>query len=78
MRIVIAATDSQWEEWPAGDKNTEWVRVADANAFAENMDAEGFFLTPEKLREKYQKELGNFQNENVIVHCFKPLVQSGC
>ena len=37
--------------------------------FAENMDAEGYFLTPEKLREKYQKELGNFQNENVIVHC---------
>ncbi len=37
--------------------------------FAGNLDAEGFFLSPEKLREKYSKELENFRNENIIVHC---------
>lgn len=37
--------------------------------FAENLDAEGFFLSPETLREKYSKELENFNTENVIVHC---------
>lgn len=37
--------------------------------FAENLDAEGKFLSPEKLREKYEKELKDFPNENVIVHC---------
>lgn len=37
--------------------------------FAENLSEEGFFLSPEKLREKYEKELGNFPKENVIVHC---------
>lgn len=37
--------------------------------FAENLDAEGFFLSPEKLREKYEKELKDFPKENVIVHC---------
>lgn len=37
--------------------------------FAENLDAEGFFLPPEKLREKYEKELENFPAEKTIVHC---------
>lgn len=37
--------------------------------FAENLDAEGFFLAPEILREKYEDELENFSKENVIVHC---------
>lgn len=37
--------------------------------FAENLDATGFFLSPESLREKYEKELGNFSKENIIVHC---------
>lgn len=37
--------------------------------FAENLDAEGCFLSPEILREKYQKELENFADENIIVHC---------
>lgn len=37
--------------------------------FAENLDAEGFFLSPEKLREKYEKKLQNFPKQNVIVHC---------
>jgi thiosulfate/3-mercaptopyruvate sulfurtransferase len=37
--------------------------------FAENLSKEGLFLSPEKLREKYEKELEIFQKENVIVHC---------
>lgn len=42
MRIVIAATDSQWDEWPAADTKTEWVRVANAGAFGDNLDADAF------------------------------------
>lgn len=37
--------------------------------FAENLNDDGFFLSPESLREKYEKELKNFPTENVIVHC---------
>lgn len=37
--------------------------------FAENLDAEGFFLSPEILREKYEKQLGEFQTDKTIVHC---------
>jgi len=48
MRIVIAATDSQWEEWPAGDKKVEWIRVADANAFRENKNADAFINLKEE------------------------------
>ena len=49
MRIVIAATDNQWEEWPAGDTKTEWVRVASAGAFGDNMDADAFIDLKEGL-----------------------------
>lgn len=35
--------------------------------FAENLDAEGLYLSAEELREKYTKEVGGKQN--VIVHC---------
>ena len=42
MRIVIAATDSQWKEWPLEDKKTKWIRVANGNSFAENKDADAF------------------------------------
>jgi thiosulfate/3-mercaptopyruvate sulfurtransferase len=35
----------------------------------ENMDSNGNFLSPEKLREKYGDLLGDFSNENIIVHC---------
>lgn len=34
-----------------------------------NLDSDGFFLSPEKLRTKYQKVLGNFKPANTIVHC---------
>lgn len=37
--------------------------------FAENLDAEGLFLSPKNLREKYESALGNFPKENTIVHC---------
>jgi len=37
--------------------------------FAENLDAMGCFLSPKALREKYEKELENFNSENIIVHC---------
>ena len=49
MRIVIAATDNQWEEWPAGDTKTEWVRVANAGDFGVNMDADAFIDLKEGL-----------------------------
>lgn len=34
-----------------------------------NTDDKGNFMSPEKLREKYIPILGEFQNENIIVHC---------
>lgn len=37
--------------------------------FSSNLDAKGFFLSPEELRLKYGKELGNRDAEHVIVHC---------
>jgi 3-hydroxybutyryl-CoA dehydrogenase len=56
MRIVIAATDSQWEEWPGIDDKTEWVRVADGNVFAENKDADAFInLKETKLFPSYSE-----------------------
>lgn len=35
----------------------------------ENMDEKGIFLSPEKLREKYERILGEIPNEKIIVHC---------
>lgn len=37
--------------------------------FTENLDANGFFLAPEILNEKYSKILADYKIENVIVHC---------
>jgi thiosulfate/3-mercaptopyruvate sulfurtransferase len=37
--------------------------------FTENLDADGFFHTPEVLREKYAKALGARKAGQVIVHC---------
>ncbi|RYG17905.1 MAG: sulfurtransferase [Chitinophagaceae bacterium] len=37
--------------------------------FTENLDADGCFLNPEILKEKYTAALANVQPENVIVHC---------
>lgn len=37
--------------------------------FTENLDANGGFLAPEILKEKYSKALAGYENENVIVHC---------
>jgi thiosulfate/3-mercaptopyruvate sulfurtransferase len=37
--------------------------------FAENLNEKGFFLTPEKLRAKYEEQLKDFSKENIIVHC---------
>jgi thiosulfate/3-mercaptopyruvate sulfurtransferase len=37
--------------------------------FTENMDNEGFFLSPEELRIKYGKVFGDVSSENIIVHC---------
>ena len=34
-----------------------------------NLDENGFFLSPEKLKTKYQKVLGNIKPTNTIVHC---------
>lgn len=37
--------------------------------FAENLDADGRFLSPEKLSKKYQKVIGDLKIENIVVHC---------
>ena len=37
--------------------------------FTNNLDADGFFLPVEELKEKYTKALEHFDTENVIVHC---------
>ena len=37
--------------------------------FAENLDDKGFYLSPEKLKEKYSAILGDKKTQNVIVHC---------
>ena len=37
--------------------------------FTTNLDAEGFFLSPEALKTKYQKLFGTTPLENRVVHC---------
>jgi thiosulfate/3-mercaptopyruvate sulfurtransferase len=37
--------------------------------FTENLDAEGRFLSPENLKEKYSELFGQIGTENIIVHC---------
>lgn len=37
--------------------------------FATNLNDEGLFLSPEKLKENYQSVFGNIDSNNVIVHC---------
>jgi len=37
--------------------------------FESNLDENGLFLTPKKLKEKYQDLFQNFSSENIIVHC---------
>ncbi|MDN3585512.1 sulfurtransferase [Pedobacter aquatilis] len=37
--------------------------------FTENLDADGRFLSPEILREKYTEALAKVKPENVVVHC---------
>lgn len=37
--------------------------------FTENLDADGRFLTPERLKEKYTAALGKVKSEMGIVHC---------
>jgi thiosulfate/3-mercaptopyruvate sulfurtransferase len=35
----------------------------------ENLDENGLFLSPEKLRTKYENIFGNIKSQNTIVHC---------
>jgi len=37
--------------------------------FTENLDENGLFLPPNKLKEKYKKIFQNVKPENIIVHC---------
>jgi thiosulfate/3-mercaptopyruvate sulfurtransferase len=37
--------------------------------FTANLDAEGFFLSPDELKTKYQKAFENTPAENRVVHC---------
>jgi thiosulfate/3-mercaptopyruvate sulfurtransferase len=37
--------------------------------FTENLDENGLFLSPNLLKQKYEKAFGNVKPENIIVHC---------
>jgi thiosulfate/3-mercaptopyruvate sulfurtransferase len=37
--------------------------------FTENMDEQGNFLSPEKLKEKYLPIFGEIPDENIVIHC---------
>ncbi|GAB2822488.1 sulfurtransferase [Ferruginibacter profundus] len=37
--------------------------------FTTNLDADGFFLPAEQLKEKYTNAFSNIKQENIIVHC---------
>jgi thiosulfate/3-mercaptopyruvate sulfurtransferase len=37
--------------------------------FTTNLDSDGFFLSPEELKNNYSKEFGDRAAENIIVHC---------
>lgn len=37
--------------------------------FTENLDENGLFLSPNLLKQKYEKIFGNVKTENIIVHC---------
>lgn len=37
--------------------------------FTENLDENGLFLTPNLLKDKYEKVFGHINTENIIVHC---------
>ncbi|WP_298153582.1 sulfurtransferase [Flavobacterium sp.] len=37
--------------------------------FTENLDADGLFLNPTALRDKYEAKFGEIRNENIIIHC---------
>lgn len=37
--------------------------------FSENLNEDGFYHSPEKLKEKYSKIIGTKKTENIIVHC---------
>jgi len=43
MKIVVAATDEQWNELTNGRAKTEWRRVADCKDFIYNNDTDAFF-----------------------------------
>ena len=48
--IVVAASDSQWNELTGLRTNVEWQRVAHASDFAKYINAEAFFcLTPHEI-----------------------------
>ena len=48
--IVVAASDSQWEELTGLRTNVEWQRVAYASDFVQYINAEAFFcLTPHEI-----------------------------
>ncbi len=49
--IVVAASDSQWNELTGLRTNVEWQRVAHASDFDQHKNAEAFFcLTPDEIR----------------------------
>ena len=37
--------------------------------FSENVDANGLFLPPQELRNKYERKLGDTRPERIVVHC---------
>lgn len=43
MKILVLGTDESWNEISATNKEIDWVRVNDINAFYEKNDADAFF-----------------------------------
>lgn len=49
MKIVLAASDRQWEALTGTNAEIEWVRVTDGDAFAENTTADAFINLKESI-----------------------------
>ncbi len=51
------------------DKIAGHISGAENIPFAENLDGQGLYLSPEKLRGKYARAIGEKDTKNIIIHC---------
>jgi len=49
MKIIIKATDRQWEELAGGSGDVDWIRVTDASAFLTHTDASAYMNLEEDM-----------------------------